>query len=127
VEVSEAERADRLHATQVREVGKVLTQLPRGLPTALWSKDLSELARDIVDGPKRNAPDGTLLVQVDGRWYNADHTNVGTFLQEHREERETHPTPDKDERAKKLAQLEDRLLEGSISEETYEELRKKYE
>ena len=124
-EVSENERADRLHATRVREVGKALTQLPRGLPTTLSSKDLSQLAREIVDGPKRTAPDGTPLVQVDGRWFSADHTNVGTFLQEHRED--AGPGVAVSERAKRLEQLETRLLEGKISEETYERLRKKYE
>ncbi len=125
-EISEAEKAERLHATQVREVGKALTQLPRGLPTTLWGKDLSQLARDIVDGPKKDAPDGTPLVQVDGHWYKADHTNVGTFLQEYKEEA-AGPSKGASERARKLEQLEERLLEGKISEETYQELKKKYE
>lgn len=127
MEVSDDEMADRLHATQVRDVGKALTQLPRGLPTALWNKDLSELARDIVDGPKKAAPDGTKLVQVDGNWYSADHTNVGTFLREYKEEVTSRPSIDVDDRVKKLDQLDERLLEGKISEETYERLRKKYE
>ncbi|NOQ53582.1 MAG: hypothetical protein GQ558_03130, partial [Thermoplasmata archaeon] len=127
MEVSDDEMADRLHATQVRDVGKALTQLPRGLPTALWNKDLSELARDIVDGPKKAAPDGTKLVQVDGNWYSADHTNVGTFLREYKEEVTSRPSIDVDDRVKKLDQLDERLLDGKISEETYERLRKKYE
>ena len=127
--------AERQHAIQVREVMKVLTQLPRGMPTTLWGKDMSLLAREIVDGPKRTAPDGTELVQIDSRWYNSDHTNVGTFLSEWKEEKKekkkekTPPRPSADDKAlrDKLDKLEERLLDGDISEETYERLRKKFE
>jgi hypothetical protein len=116
---------------EVRDVMKVLTQLPRGLPTALWGKDMGALAREIVDGPKRTHPDGSEYVQIDGKWYKADHSNVGTFLGEWKDEkpaqaRET-PSMDEDERQLKLEKLEARLLDGAISEETYERLRKKYE
>ncbi len=123
---TEEELAEREHAGQVREVMKALTQLPRGLPTDLWNKDMAELASAIVDGPKRTAPDGTPLVQIGRRWYNADHTNVGHFLSEWKGDRPAAPSSD-DERARKLDQLEERLLEGKISEETYERLRRKYE
>jgi len=126
-EISAEEKADREHATRVRDVGKALTQLPRGLPTTLGNKDLSQLARDIVDGPKRTGPDGSPLVQVDGRWYNMDHTNVGTFLQEHKDADGSRTSGGDTDRATKLEQLETRLLEGKISEETYDRLRKKYE
>ncbi len=124
--------ADRQHAIQVREVMKVLTQLPRGMPNTLWGKDMSLLAREIVDGPKRTAPDGTELVQVDGRWYKSDHTNVGTFLSEWKEKEKAPPGPSMDDKVlrdklDKLDKLEERLLDGDISEETYERLRKKFE
>jgi hypothetical protein len=98
------------------------------MPTHLWGKDLAILAKEIVDGPKRTAPDGTELVEVDGRWYTSDHTRIGSFLQEWIDKEEVPPKgPSTDEGESKLDQLESRLLEGKISEETYERLRKKYE
>ena len=109
---------------------KTLTQLPRGLPTALWGKDINALAREIVDGPKKEAPDGTPLVKVGGKWYVANIANVGTFLGEWKDE-PSRPSVDHDlteeKRKEKLDKLEDALLEGKISEETYQRLRKKYE
>ena len=124
---TEEELADRAHAEEVREVMKALTQLPRGLPTTLWDKDMAELAKEIVDGPKRTAPDGTLLVQLEGAWYTADHRRIGTFLRESKEDGETETSISSEERKRKLKQLEERLLEGKISEETYISLKKKYE
>lgn len=120
------ELEERAHAGEVRDVMRALTQMPRGLPTSLSSKDMSELASQIVDGPKRTAPDGTPLVQVDGRWYTADHNITGQFLQEWKGDGPG-AAPSSTDRAKKLEMLEQRLLEGRISEETYERLRRKYE
>jgi uncharacterized membrane protein len=119
-------QAEREHAIEVREVMRMLTQLPRGLPSSLIDYDLSDLALMITDGPRKDAPDGTPLVEIDGKWYKADHTKTSMFLQEWKEPSQARDLPE-DERAEKLAQLEDRLLEGKISEETYERLRKKYE
>jgi uncharacterized membrane protein len=128
MELSEAERAEQDHDLEVREIMKVLTQLPRGLPTSLWGKDMSRLAKEIVDGPKRTADDGTHMVQIDGRWYSSDHRKMGKFLQEWKEEKGPRASDTTSgSRAKRLKQLEERLIEGKISEETYERLRKKYE
>ncbi len=125
---TEEDLADRAHAGVVREVMKLLTQLPRGMPTTLWGKDIATLAREIVDGPKKTAPDGATLVEVEGRWYYADHTKLGTFLMEFKEEKAAAaPEISEDERATKLDKLESALLDGKISEETYKELKKKYE
>jgi len=126
VEYSEGELAERAHTTEVREVMKVLTQLPRGLPTSLGSWDLTSLASAIVDGERKTAPDGTELVKISNKWYDADYKNPGTFLKERKEgpDRETDPGIDK---ARKLDLLEERLMEGKISEETYNKLRIKYE
>jgi uncharacterized membrane protein len=122
------EYAEREHTVEVREVMKVLTQLPRGLPTTLWGKDMSQLAREIVDGPKRTCPDGSEYVKIDGKWYKADHTNVGTFLSEYKEKKKepTRASMDTGDKQSKMDKLEERLLDGDISEETYERLRKKY-
>ncbi len=124
---TEEELAAREHATQVREVMKSLTQLPRGLPTALWGMDMAILAKEIVDGPRKTAPDGSELVEIDGKWYTCDHTHVGSFLQEWKEKERAKPLVSDEDKAAKLEKLEERLLEGQISEETYERLRKKYE
>ena len=128
---TELELQARAHATQVREVMKALTQLPRGLPTVLWDKDLSRLAKEIVEGPRRTTPDGTVIVQLEGHWFTADVTKVGTFMREWKD-KEPMRTADTIEdnalgRAMKLEQLDERLLEGTISEATYKRLMKKYE
>jgi hypothetical protein len=115
--------AERAHAREHREVMKVLTQLPQGLPTTLWGWDMAELARAIVDGEAKRTPDGTPLVRVKGRWYVADRSNLGTFLREWDEGGADTP----EERRRKLKQLEKALLDGKVSEQTYRELRKKYE
>jgi hypothetical protein len=121
VSLTSEEIADRAHTKEVREVMRVLTQLPRGLPTALGGKDLTALAREIVE-----APDGCVLVEIDGHWYHADPGNTGKFLTEWREDNGS-ANGDADERLKRLDQLEQALLEGKISEGTYNELRRKYE
>ena len=115
--------AEQVRAREDREVMKVLTQLPHGLPTSLWGWDMSELARAIVDGERRKATDGTPLVSIKGRWYVADISNLGSFLRDWDEGGAGTP----EERRKKLKQLEKALLEGKISEKTYNELKKKYE
>ncbi len=126
VEYSEDEMAERAHTTEVREVMKVLTQLPRGLPTSLGAWDLTDLASAIVDGERKTAPDGAELVLITNKWYEASYKNPGTFLKEWKEglDFETEPGIDK---ARKLDLLEVRLMEGKISEETYNRLRVKYE
>jgi len=126
VEYSESEMADRAHTTEVREVMKVLTQLPRGLPTSLGAWDLTALASAIVDGERKTAPDETELVKITNKWYEADYMNPGTFLNEWKEGLDVGTGPGID-KARKLDLLEERLMEGKISEETYNRLRIKYE
>ena len=125
VPLSEADEADRERTREVREVMRALTQLPQGLPTTLWGWDMAELARAIVDGERCTAPDGTPLVKVKGKWYNTDRTNVGVFVREWKEPvaqaapKRTAMTAE--ERERKLEQLETALLEGKISEKTFQE------
>jgi len=130
-DLSQDELDDREHAKDVREVMQALTQLPRGLPTALWNWDMGDLAKTLVDGESQTTPDGTKVVRIEGIWYNADHTRAGSFLTKWDEPTSSEPEAkgpvDEDDRARKLEQLEGRLLEGAISEETYNRLRKKYE
>ena len=129
-ELTVEEEADRERTREVREVMKVLTQLPQGLPTSLWGWDMAELARAIVDGDKQLTWEGTTLVSVKGRWYNSDRSNVGTFMREWKEPETAPPRAGpmtKDDRQRKLEQIETALLEGKISEQTYRELKRKYE
>jgi len=122
------DEADRERTREMREVMRALTQLPQGLPTSLAGWDMAELARTIVDGEKRTAADGTPLVLIKGRWYCADRSNVGTFAREWKEPAPAPGGPLTDvERARKMERLETALLEGKITEETYRELKAKYE
>jgi hypothetical protein len=97
------------------------------MPTHLWGKDIAQLGRDIVDGPRKTTPDGIVVVKLYGYWYTADHTNIGTFLREWKDESQERTKVSDDDVEEKLAKLEESLLDGKISEETYERLRKKYE
>ena len=110
---------------------RTLTQLPQGLPTTLWGWDMNELARAVMDGERRTSPDGAPLVRIKGKWYNADRTNVGVFMREWKEPEAPAPPRSRpmtgDERQRRLDQLEVALLEGKISEQTYRELKRKYE
>jgi len=115
-------------ALEEREVMEALTQLPQGLPTSLGNWDMAALARTVLSGEKKTLPDGTELVNINGQWYNADRTNVGRFMREHKEPK----TPKISKRSEnnledRLDMLEQALLEGKISEKTYMELKAKYE
>jgi len=118
-------------ARETREVMRALSQLPNGLPSSLWGWDMTELSRAIVDGERRTLADGTELVLIKGRWYNADRGNAARFMRESKDEEVTRPErsegPSKEELARRLEQLETSLLEGRISEETYLQLKSKYE
>ena len=71
-------------AREEREVMRALTQLPQGLPTALGGWDMAALARAVLSGDRRTLPDGTEVVNINGKWYNADRTNAGRFMREHK-------------------------------------------
>jgi hypothetical protein len=123
----EVDEEDKEHISQIREVMKALTNIPRGLPSSLWNWSISDLAKAVVDGTKRTAPDGTPLVEINNSWYIVDASNAGTYMNEWKDEEPTVKGRTKEEREEMLVKLEDRLVEGKISEETYERLRKKYE
>ena len=118
-------------ATEQREVMRALTQLPQGLPTSLGGWDMSALAREVISGEKKTLPDGTVVVNINGKWYNANRTNAGRFMREHKEPKvskapKASPPPELD-LEDRLDKLEQALLDGKISEETYKELKVKYE
>ena len=47
--------------------------------------DMSDLAEAIVDGPRKDAPDGTPMVELKDRWYRVDLESPDTFLKEFEE------------------------------------------
>lgn len=120
--------ADRERTRQVRDVMMVLSQLPSGLPNELFGWEMGALARAVVDGEKRIGPDGQPYVSIGSGWYSANIRDLGSFLQPwHGPTARTAAPEDRASRTDLLDKLEVRLLEGHISEETYERLRRKYE
>ena len=111
---------------KVREVMRAITQLPRGLPSSLSHWDISDLAKAVVRGERRTFKNGESLVKIKGTWYLADHVSVGTFLHEWKESTGSSSEMTPAQKEEFLRKLEDRLVNGEISEETYERLRKKY-
>jgi hypothetical protein len=93
-------------AKEVREVMNALTSMPKGLPTSLWGWEVSGLAKAVVEGERKEASDGTELVKIKNKWYTKA------------------PEESHEEQLKKL---EKGFLEGRISEETYKELKRKFE
>jgi hypothetical protein len=74
--------ADRELVREVAKVTSLVINLPHSLPASLWGWDMSDLAEAAVTGPKREAPDGTRLVEIHGRWYRADEDDAASFLKE---------------------------------------------
>jgi len=115
-----------------RKYQTAIGRLPYGIPAAeLKGRDWNELAAALASGEKREAPDGREMTLIEGRWYFSDVKDASSFLTEHGAEPKaepkraaTVPTLDK---ATILAKLEERLAMGEISEETYKQLRRKYE
>jgi hypothetical protein len=59
-----------------------MNDLPNGLPPSLWGLDWNKLAEDVVRGQKSTDPKGRQIVYLKDKWYYADPSDVGTFLQE---------------------------------------------
>ena len=112
---------------EVREVMRAITQLPRGLPSSLSHWDISDLAKAVVNEEKMTTEEGVSLVKIKGTWYLADYRSVGTFLHEWKESNGSSYEMTSAKKKEFLRKLEDRLVNGEISEETYERLRKKYD
>jgi hypothetical protein len=124
-EEKEAMRLDNLKRKYQNAIGR----LPYGIP----SKELADmewvaLASALATGEKKQVEGGKEVTQIDGRWYYSDHEDTGTFLKEHGKKKEERaPKAPSGEREKLLAKLEERFILGEISEETYRELKAKYQ
>ena len=131
--VDEAEleemRLDNLKRMYQNAIGR----LPYGIPSEkLKDMDWVKLAAALATGEKKTLPDGMEITEIDGRWYYSDDKDSSTFLKEHgvkpkveepKKKEVVEPAPDK---KKLLAKLEERFIMGEISEEVYNELKKKY-
>ncbi len=126
-------RVDNLKRKHQNAIGR----LPYGIPAQeLRGMDWVELASLLATGEKRTLPDGRETTQVKGKWYYSDPGDTSTFLTEHGAKPKSEPrraaaaagaaAPPMD-KAALLAKLEERLILGEISEETYRELKRKYE
>jgi hypothetical protein len=125
---SEALRIENLKRKYQTAIGR----LPYGIPAAeLKGKDWNELAGALATGQRKDTPDGREVTLIEGRWYFSDVKDASSFLTEHgarpkAEVKKSAAAPTMD-RATILAKLEERLAMGEISEETYNQLRRKYD
>ena len=125
---AEALRVENLKRKYQTAIGRP----PYGIPAQeLKDNDWTWLAAALATGQKKDTPDGREVTLIEGRWYFSDVKDASSFLKEHGAKPKVEakkpvvaPTMDK---ATILAKLEERLVMGEISEETYNQLRKKYE
>jgi hypothetical protein len=134
-----AEEQERMRVDNLkRKYANAIGRLPYGIPAAeLKGKDWNELAALLAMGQKRTLPDGKEVTAIGGRWYYSDPGDSSSFLKEHGAKPKAEakraapaaaaaaaPAMDK---ATLLAKLEERFILGEISEESYKELKKKFE
>ena len=125
---AEAMRLDSLKRKYQNAIGR----LPYSIPAPeLKDKEWMWLAAALATGQKKALPDGREVTLIEGRWYFSDVKDASSFLTEHGAKPKAEPkkasaVPTMD-RATILAKLEERLAMGEISEDTYKQLRRKYE
>jgi uncharacterized membrane protein len=130
--VSEAEQGRMRVDNLKRKYANAIGRLPYGIPSAeLKNKDWNELAAMLATGQKRTLPDGREVTSISGVWYYSDPGDSSSFLKEHgakpkAEAKKPVEAPTMD-RETIMAKLDERLAMGEISEETYQNLRRKYE
>jgi hypothetical protein len=62
------------------DILKLISSLPRGLPSELWGKDLDDLADEILNGEYSKASDGGPIVKLGRKWFSADPKDMGTYM-----------------------------------------------
>jgi hypothetical protein len=65
-------------------VRRALAAMPRGIPMPLLGIPMDELARMILAAEVREAPGGSAVVRLKGRWYRADEDNLKDFMVEYK-------------------------------------------
>jgi hypothetical protein len=131
-EKTDAEKEALWTDTLKRKYQNAIGRLPYGIPSKeLADMDWVDLANALAEGEKRMTPDGREITAVKGRWYYSDVKDTGTFLKEHgakpKAETPKRAPPVTTDKAGLLAKLEERFILGEISEETYKDLKKKFE
>jgi hypothetical protein len=63
------------------EILKMLSSLPRGLPSTLWGMEMEELAGEVSRAERSISSEGDLLIKLRGKWYFGDPKDIGNFLQ----------------------------------------------
>jgi uncharacterized membrane protein len=132
-EEQEKMRVDNLKRKYANAIGR----MPYGIPSAeLKNKDWNELASLLATGQKKTLPDGKEITAISGLWYYSDPGDSSSFLKEHGAKPKAAPrraapateaaAPAMD-RATLLSKLEERFILGEISEESYKELKRKFE
>jgi len=121
------EEAEQLRMDNIkRKYANTIGQLPYGIPSAaLKDMDWNDLAAALATGEKKTVDDGREATMIDGKWYYSDMDDPSKFLKEHGAKPKPAPraaTATED----LLAKLEERFILGEITEETYRELRQKY-
>jgi hypothetical protein len=130
VELTEDEQVDRERTRELREVRRALMNLPQGLPPALRGMEVVDLANMVIDGEKRSTPAGAPLVKIKGAWYHADRNAPDSYMKEWQEppsRAAPAAAPVLKSREEKIARLDALLASGKVTEETYRELKRKYE
>jgi hypothetical protein len=126
-EEKEALRIETLKRNYQNAIGR----LPYGIPSKeLEDWDWVDLAAALATGEKKTHTDGTELTKIEESWYFSDADDSSTFLKEHgtkpKVETKTPPKGEGPDKAALLAKLEERFIMGEISEQAYDELKKKY-
>jgi hypothetical protein len=103
-----------------RKYHNAIGSLPFGIPSReLEEWDWIELANALVAGEKQTLPEGGEITNIEGRWYHSDTDDGSTFLKEHVESNQEDQEGYSMEKEDLLAILEERLIMGEISEESY--------
>jgi hypothetical protein len=130
-EVPEVDPEELRISNLKRKYQNAIGHLPYGIPSPeLKGRDWVSLAAALATGKKRTTPEGHELTEIDGRWYHSDPEDSGTFLKEHGARRtvddgrsaKVEVTTDREQL---LSKLEERMIMGEISEESYKDLKRK--
>ena len=121
------EEAEQLKMDNMkRKYANTIGQLPYGIPSPdLKDRDWNDLAAALATGEKKTVDDGNEATLIDGKWYYSDMDDPSKFLKEHGAKPK--PTPVAVTATDDLlAKLEERFILGEITEDSYKELKEKY-
>ena len=110
-----------------RQYHNTIGQLPYGIPAKeLKDRDWNDMAAVLATGEKKTVEGDREVTNIDGRWYYSDMDDPSNFLKEHGAKPKSPSKKVQTETEALLAKLEERFILGEISEESYTELRAKY-